>query len=438
MIDRYTYEPMGSIWSEQNKFQKWLDVEIAACEAWQKNGRIPARALANIKKKAAFSVERIDEIEKVTDHDVIAFLTCVAEHVGDDSRFIHIGMTSSDVLDTALALRMRESADVLLAEMNEILKILKRRAKEHKKTVMVGRTHGIHAEPMVFGMKMLLWYAEMGRDMERMKRAREAIAVGKISGVVGTYSNLPPEIERETCRRLKLQPAPIATQVIQRDRHAEFLTTLAIVGGTVEKIATEIRGLQRTDIREAEEFFAKGQKGSSAMPHKRNPITCERLAGLARILRANAMAALENIALWHERDITHSSVERVIIPDSCILLHYMLVRMKRVLDKLLVYPDAMLLNLNKTRGLIFSQRVMLALVGKGISREKAYDIVQRNAMNVWKGGDDFRALLLKDPELTALMSEAELDECFDVGYFLRHVDQIYDQVLGKNGKNGKK
>lgn len=431
MIDRYTYEPMGSIWSEQNKFQKWLDVEIAACEAWQKKGRIPARALANIKKKAAFSVERIDEIEKVTDHDVIAFLTCVAEHVGDDSRFIHIGMTSSDVLDTALALRMRESADVLLAEMNEIRKILKRRAKEHKKTVMVGRTHGIHAEPMVFGMKMLLWYAEMGRDIERMKRAREAIAVGKISGVVGTYSNLPPEIERETCRRLKLQPAPIATQVIQRDRHAEFLTTLAIVGGTVEKIATEIRGLQRTDIREAEEFFAKGQKGSSAMPHKRNPITCERLAGLARILRANAMAALENIALWHERDITHSSVERVIIPDSCILLHYMLVRMKRVLDKLLVYPDAMLLNLNKTRGLIFSQRVMLALVGKGISREKAYDIVQRNAMNVWKGGDDFRALLLKDPELTALMSEAELDECFDVGYFLRHVDQIYEQVLGK-------
>lgn len=434
MIDRYTYEPMGSIWSEQNKFQKWLDVEIAACEAWQKKGKIPARALANIKKKAAFSIERIDEIEKVTDHDVIAFLTCVAEHVGDDSRFIHIGMTSSDVLDTALALRMRESADVLLAEMNEIRKILKRRAKEHKKTVMVGRTHGIHAEPMVFGMKMLLWYAEMGRDMERMKRAREAIAVGKISGVVGTYSNLPPEIERETCRRLKLQPAPIATQVIQRDRHAEFLTTLAIVGGTVEKIATEIRGLQRTEIREAEEFFAKGQKGSSAMPHKRNPITCERLAGLARILRANAMAALENIALWHERDITHSSVERVIIPDSCILLHYMLVRMKRVLDKLLVYPDAMLLNLNKTRGLIFSQRVMLALVGKGISREKAYDIVQRNAMNVWKGGDDFRALLLKDPELTALMSEAELDECLDVGYFLRHVDQIYDQVLGKNGK----
>lgn len=425
MIGRYTLEPMKSIWTEENKFQSWLDVEIAACEAWHKMGRIPKKSLDTIKKKATFEVARIDEIEKVTDHDVIAFLTNVAEHVGPDSRFVHIGLTSSDVLDTSMALRLRQSADALLAELAELREVLKRRAVEHRDTVMVGRTHGIHAEPMTFGMKMLLWLAETDRNIDRLKHARETVAVGKISGAVGTYSQLPPKVEVETCKRLKLTPALIATQVLQRDRHAEFMSTLAIIGGTVEKIATEIRGLQRTDIREAEEYFAKGQKGSSAMPHKRNPITCERLAGLARVLRGNALASMENMALWHERDITHSSVERVIIPDSCILLHYMLVRLRRVLDKLLVYPDAMLENLNRTRGLIFSQRVMLALVDKGMTREDAYAIVQRNAMRVWREKAEFKDLLTQDVDVRKALKVKELKECFKLDYFLRHVDEIY-------------
>ncbi|HOX27618.1 MAG TPA: adenylosuccinate lyase [bacterium] len=431
MIERYTLEPMGSIWSEENKYRRWLDVEIAACEAWSSKGEIPAKALSNIKKKAAFNVRRIGEIEKVTDHDVIAFLTNVAENVGPDSRFIHRGMTSSDVLDTALALQMKESCDVILGELKELSKVLHRRAVEHKKTVMVGRTHGIHAEPMTFGLKMLLWYADNERNIERMKLARDIVSVGKISGAVGTYSNIPPAIEKETCKRLKLKPAPISTQVIQRDRHAELLTTIAIIGGCVEKIATEIRGLQRTDVREVEEYFAKGQKGSSAMPHKRNPITAERLAGLARVLRGNAAAALENISLWHERDITHSSVERVIIPDSFILLHYMLVRLNKMLNLLLVYPDAMLENLNKTRGLIFSQRVLLALVGKGVTREDAYAIVQRCAMRVWAEKTDFRTTIEKDAEASKLLKKAELDDCFDSGYYLRNVAEIYKNVLGK-------
>jgi adenylosuccinate lyase len=308
MIDRYTYEPMGSLWSEQNKFQKWLDVEIAACEAWRKLGKIPAKSLATIKKKAAFTVERINEIEKETDHDVIAFLTNVAEYVGPDSRFIHLGLTSSDMLDTAQALRLRDAANILIGELKKVRGILKAKARKYKNTPCMGRTHGIHAEPMTFGMKMLLWFAETDRNIERMERARDAVAVGKISGAVGTYSNIPLEIEAETCKRLKLKSALISTQVIQRDRHAEYLCSIAVCGATIEKIATEIRSLQKTDTREVEEFFGKNQKGSSAMPHKRNPITCERLAGLARILRANAMAGLENVALWHERDITHSRI----------------------------------------------------------------------------------------------------------------------------------
>jgi len=427
MIDRYTYEPMGSIWSEHNKFQRWLDVEIAACEAWNKAGAIPDRALATIKKKAAFTVERIEEIEKETDHDVIAFLMNVAENVGKSSRYVHMGMTSSDVLDTANALRMREAADVILREIMETREILKRQAKKYKNTIMVGRTHGIHAEPMTFGLKMLLWYDEMGRNEERIERAREIISIGKISGAVGTYSNLPPKVEKDTCRRLKLKPAALATQVIQRDRHAEYLGALAVLGGTIEKITTEIRNLQRTDIREAEEYFARGQRGSSAMPHKRNPITSERLSGLARILRANAGAGYENIALWHERDITHSSVERVIVPDSCILAHYMLVRLNRILKNLLVYPGTMKENLDKTKGLIFSQRVLLALVEKGIAREEAYLFVQRNAMNVWKGKGDFKQLLLGDEEVMSCLSAEEIDDLFDVNYFLRHLDMIYDR-----------
>jgi adenylosuccinate lyase len=426
MIQRYTYEPMGALWSEQTKFQKWLDVEIAACEAWCKLGKIPAKSLAVIKKKAAFTVERINEIEKDTDHDVIAFLTNVAEFVGPDSRFIHLGLTSSDMLDTAQALRMRDAADILLAEMRKVRAILKKKARKYKKTPCMGRTHGIHAEPMTFGMKMLLWFAEFDRNIERMERARDIVAVGKLSGAVGTYSNLPPEIEAETCRRLKLKPAPISTQVIQRDRHAEFLCSIAVCGATIEKIATEIRSLQKTETREVEEFFGAKQKGSSAMPHKRNPITCERLAGLARILRANAMSGLENVALWHERDITHSSVERVILPDSCILLHYMLVRLGRVLDNLLVYPDAMLANINRTRGLVFSQRVLLALVDRGATREDAYKLVQRNAMKVWQGaGEDFKVLLTRDGEVAALLSEKQIEACFDLSYYLRNVDAIF-------------
>ena len=425
MIERYTYEPMGSLWSDQTKFQKWLDVEIAACEAWKKLGRIPAKALANIKKKADFNIDRILEIEEDTDHDVIAFLTCVAEYVGPDSRYIHLGLTSSDMLDTAQALRMRDAADILIKELKRVSAILKRKARKYKNTPMMGRTHGIHAEPMTFGMKMLLWHAETERNIERMKRARETVSVGKISGAVGSYSNIPLEIERETCRRLKLTPSSISTQVIQRDRHAEFLCTIAVAGATVEKITTEIRGLQKTDTREVEEYFGKKQKGSSAMPHKRNPITSERLAGLARILRANAMSGLENVALWHERDITHSSVERVILPDSCILLHYMLVRLGRLLDKLLVYPDRMMENLERTHGLFYSQRVLLALVDKGLSREDAYALVQRNAMQAWKKQTDFKALLLSDLDVTAHLGEKDIEECFDLQYYLRNVDAIF-------------
>ncbi len=425
MIERYTVEPMKSIWSEQNKFQKWLDIEIAVCEAWNAAGKIPDDALADIKTRAAFTVDRIGEIEKVTDHDVIAFLTNVAENVGPSSRFVHMGMTSSDVLDTALAIRMKESAGAIIAEVERAMEILLRRALEHKQTVMVGRTHGIHAEPMTFGLKLLLWYDEMRRNRDRLVKAREGISFGKISGAVGTYSNLPPDIEADALSRVDLSVAPVATQVIQRDRHADFMSALAILGGTMEKIATEIRNLQRTDIREVEEYFAAGQKGSSAMPHKRNPITCERVAGLARILRANALTSVENMALWHERDLTHSSVERVIIPDSCILAHYMLLKINRILDKLLVYPDRMIENLNRMKGLIFSQRVLLALVDRGITREDAYLLVQRNAMKVWSTMTSFKDLLLADEDVTKVLAPADLDELFDITYFLRHLDIIY-------------
>ena len=426
MIERYTLPEMGRIWSEENKFQKWLDVEIAVCEAWAELGEIPMQAVENIRAKAAFSVERIKEIEEKVDHDVIAFLTNVGENVGDDARYIHIGLTSSDILDTATALLLKESADLLLKELKEIAIVLRERAAEHKHTVMVGRTHGIHAEPTTFGLKLLLWHAEMMRNIHRVRHAQEAVAVGKISGPVGTYSNVPPEVEEKTCRKLGITAAPVATQVIQRDRHAEFMSALAITAATIEKIALEVRSLQRTEVLEAEEYFAPAQKGSSAMPHKRNPILSERLTGLARILRANALAAFENIALWHERDISHSSVERVIFPDSCILLHYMLVKTKNLIKKLIVYPERMKENINRTRGLIFSQRVMLALVDKGAAREKAYQIVQRNAMEVWKNGD-FKELLHRDEEVQKYLIASELDECFDLSYYLRHVNKIFER-----------
>ncbi|MDA8233426.1 MAG: adenylosuccinate lyase [Clostridia bacterium] len=425
MIDRYTLPEMGRIWALENKFRKWLDIEVAACEAMAELGKIPKEAVEVIKEKADFNVKRIEEIEAQTNHDVIAFLTCVAEYVGDESKYIHLGMTSSDVGDTALCLQMKEAGEVLLPKLETLREKIREKAKEHKYTPMIGRTHGIHAEPMTFGMKMLLWLAETERNIERLKRAIETISVGKISGAVGTYANLEPTVEAKVCAKLGLKVAPISTQVIQRDRHAEYMTTMAVIASSLDKFATEIRNLQRTDIREVEEFFGKGQKGSSAMPHKRNPITNERIAGLARVVRGNAQAALENVALWHERDITHSSVERVIVPDSTILLDYMLHLMIKVISNLLVYPEAMLENMNKTRGLIYSQRTLLALVDKGILRERAYELVQRNAMQVWATKENFLDLLLADSDVMELISAEELKGLFDHSWYLRHVDEIF-------------
>ncbi len=432
MIERYTRPEMGRIWTLENKYRKWLDVEVAVCEARAERGEIPPQALQDIREKAAFDVGRIDAIEKETQHDVIAFLTSVAENVGPASRFIHEGLTSSDVLDTANALLFVEAADLLLQDVDQLLAVLKRRAFEFKDTVTIGRSHGVHAEPVTFGMKFALWYAEMRRNRERLERARETMRVGKISGAVGTYANIDPDIEARVCRRLGLEPAPISTQVIQRDRYAEFFATLALIGCSMEKIAVEIRHLQRTEVREAEEYFAPGQKGSSAMPHKRNPIACENLSGLARILRTNALAAMENVALWHERDISHSSVERVIGPDSTILCDTMLVRLTRVLDRLLVYPDRMRRNLELTGGLFFSQRVLLALTGKGLSREEAYRLVQRNAMKVWHEGGNLKERLQEDPEVMRRLSPEELAPLFDLGYHLKYVDTIFRKVFGDN------
>jgi adenylosuccinate lyase len=425
VIERYTRPEMKKIWDPQNKFQKWLDIEIAACEVMAELGKIPQEAVAVIKAKAKFDVKRIDEIEAVTNHDVIAFLTNVAENVGEESKYIHLGMTSSDIGDTALCLLMKEAAEQILGKLTTLKEKVKEKAVEHKYTLEMGRTHGIHAEPMTFGMKMLLWYAETERNIERLERAIETIGVGKISGAVGTYANLEPIVEEKVCAKLGLKPAPISTQVIQRDRHAEYMSTLAVIASSLDKFATELRNLQRTDIREVEEPFAKGQKGSSAMPHKRNPITGERISGLARVIRGNAVAAFENVALWHERDISHSSVERVIVPDSTIAVDYMLHLLIRVIDGLLVYPDAMMKNIEKTKGLIFSQRTLLALVNKGVLREKAYELVQRNAMQVWGTENNFFDLLMADPEVTEFISAEELREVFSYDWYIRYVDEIF-------------
>ncbi|MGQ9485364.1 MAG: adenylosuccinate lyase [Desulfosoma sp.] len=430
MIERYTRPEMGRIWTLENKYRKWLDVELAVCEARAERGEIPSWAIEEIREKAAFRVERIEEIEKETQHDVIAFLTCVAEHVGPASRFIHEGLTSSDVVDTANALLFLEASDLLLEDMDRLLAVLKRRAFEFKHTVMMGRSHGVHAEPITFGLKWALWFAEMQRNRERLTRARETMRVGKISGAVGTYANIDPDIEIRVCHRLGLMPVPIGTQVVQRDRYAEYFTTLALIGCTVEKIAVEIRHLQRTEVREAEEYFAPGQKGSSAMPHKRNPIASENLSGLARVLRGNALAAMENVTLWHERDISHSSVERIIGPDSTILLDYMLDRLTRVLERLVAYPEKMRQNMQITGGLLFSQRVLLALVAKGLTREEAYALVQRNAMKVWQEGGGLKDRLQADPDVAALLSASELEGLFDLGYHLKHVDTIFQRVFG--------
>ncbi|MCL6479125.1 MAG: adenylosuccinate lyase [Peptococcaceae bacterium] len=425
MIERYTLPEMKRVWSQDNKYRKWLEVEIYACEAMAGLGLVPPEALKNIKEKAGYTVERVEEIEAVTNHDVIAFLTCVAEHVGEDSKYVHLGLTSSDVLDTALAAQMKEAGEIILSRMRELRGVLLDRAKEHRDTIMMGRTHGVHAEPITFGLKMLLWMSEMDRNIERMERAVEAVSVGKISGAVGTYANIDPAVEAHVCKSMGLKPAPVSTQIVQRDRHAEFLTAVAVAGCSLEKFATEVRSLQRTEILEVEEYFAKGQKGSSAMPHKRNPITAERISGMARLLRGNALAAMENVALWNERDISHSSVERVIIPDSTIILDYMLYKFTNVMRNLLIYPENMEKNLERTGGLLFSQRVLLALVDKGLARERAYELVQRNAMEAWQNNRDFRGLLLADRDVAAVLNREEIDSLFDYGYHLRRINEIY-------------
>ena len=428
MIARYTRPEMGSIWSLENKYRKWLDVELAVCEVQMERGVIPKEDWEEIRTKADFDSQRIDEIEATVHHDVIAFLTSVAEKVGPASRYIHLGMTSSDMLDTATSLQLKEAGEILLKGMKELREALKRRALEHKSTVCIGRSHGIHAEPTTFGLKMALWYDESGRNIQRLEHAMESISVGKVSGAVGTFAHLDPDVEERTCEKLGLKPAPVSTQVLQRDRHAHFLSVLAIIGASLEKIAIEIRHLQRTEVLEAEEFFAKGQKGSSSMPHKRNPITCERITGLARLLRTNAQAALENVALWHERDISHSSVERVILPDSTILLDYMLDKSTRLIDRLLVYPDRMKENLDRTRGLIFSQSLLLAIVQKDVTREEAYRIVQDVAMDCWKSGKDFGDVVRKNESIKKILTRDDIENCFDMKHQLRNVNYIFRRV----------
>lgn len=424
MIARYTREEMGHIWSERNEFDTMLQVEILACEAQAELGVIPKEAAKVIREKADFEVERIHEIEKETNHDIISFVTAVGEHVGEEAKYIHLGLTSTDVKDTALGYMMKQACDILLADLHKFHDVLRRRAVEFKYTPMVGRTHGIHGEPTTFGLKMCLWMAEIERNIERLEHAKKNVAVGKLSGAVGTYSVVDPFVEKYVCEKLGLEPVKIATQVVQRDRHAELCSTIAIIGSTLDKIALEIRHLQRTEVREAEEYFSPKQKGSSAMPHKRNPITCERICGLARVLRGNAQAALEDVALWHERDISHSSVERVILPDSTITLDYMLHLVTRVIDKLLVYPENMKKNLELTGGLIFSQRVLTALVDKGAFRDNAYRWVQRHAMARWLEGKDFLAGLKSDEDIKKYLTDEEIEACFDPHAMLKHVDTI--------------
>jgi adenylosuccinate lyase len=423
---------MEAIWSPENRYQKWLDIEILACEAMAERGEIPTDAMRNIRERAGFDVDRIDEIEKTTKHDVIAFLTSVTEKVGEDGRFIHRGLTSSDILDTSLGLLLREAAGILIEDLDRLLVAIKRKAFAHKNTLMIGRSHGIHAEPITFGLKMALWYGEMQRNRERMIRAMETISTGKLSGVVGTFSFIDPAIEEYVCGKLGLKPAPVSSQIVQRDRHAEYFTTMAIIASSIDKFSQEIRLLQRTEVREAEEYFSPGQKGSSAMPHKRNPVLSENLSGLSRLMRSYAVAALEDVALWHERDISHSSVERVIGPDATILLDFMLSRFTGLIDQLIVYPERMLANIGMTKGVIFSQTVLLKLIEKGITREGAYAIVQRNAMRSWQEGLEFRDLLLHDDEVITHLKPDDLDDAFHVGNFLTQVDFIFNRVFGEN------
>ncbi len=431
MIPRYSRKAMAAVWEPENRFRKWLQIEIFACEAMARKGEVPVRALRIIKKKAGFERQRIEAIEEVVKHDVIAFLTALSERIGPQARYLHLGLTSSDILDTSFAMLLVEAAELLEEDVRIFLRVLRRRAYEHQFTPMIGRTHGMHAEPITFGLVLALWYAEMRRNLERLGRAKENIAYGKISGAVGTYAHLSPAVEEYVCKKCGLKSAPISNQIIQRDRHAEFFTTLALMAASVEKIALEIRHLQRTEVAEAEEPFREGQKGSSAMPHKRNPIASENLMGLSRVMRANALVALEDVPLWHERDISHSSVERIIAPDSTILLDYMLNRATQLVDHLVVYPEAMKANLERTRGLIFSEGVMLRLVQKGLSREEAYGLVQAAAFRALRGKKDFQAVLLKDRSILPHLKPREIQQCLDLSHSLRYVKAIFRRVFGK-------
>lgn len=429
MIERYTLPEMGALWAEQNRYQKWLEVELAVCEAWNKLGEIPDRALQEIKRKAAFSVERIEEIEKVVKHDVIAFLTSVAEYVGENARYIHLGLTSYDVVDTALSLLIRESLEKTEKALLGLNGILKEEALRHKKAIMVGRTHGVHAEPITFGTKLLVWYEEVSRHIRRVVQAKDVISYGRISGAVGTYNTIDPRVEIHALKKLGLHPARVSTQILQRDRHAEVLSTLALVASSLDKFAVEIRHLQRTEVLELEEPFTRGQKGSSAMPHKKNPVRAERISGLARLVRANAQVSLENIPLWHERDISHSSAERVIFPDSFILTDFMLAEISDIIKNWKVFPERMRANIGLTRGLVFSQRLLLTLMKKDISRERAYRLVQKNSLKAWDEQRDFKEIVQSDPEITKILSSEEIEDCFALDPYMKNIDYIFDRVF---------
>jgi adenylosuccinate lyase len=428
MIDRYTRPEMGAIWTEENRFKAWLEVEILACEAWSELGDIPKEDVQKIRENASFNVDRIKEIEEETRHDVVAFTRAVSETLGDERKWVHYGLTSTDVVDTALSYLLKQANTILLKDLENFVEVLKQKAQDHKYTVMMGRTHGVHAEPTTFGLKLALWYEEMRRNLERLKQAADGIEFGKISGAVGTYANINPFVEQYVCEKLGLKAAPISTQTLQRDRHAHYMSTLALIATSIEKFAVEVRGLQKSETREVEEFFAKGQKGSSAMPHKRNPIGSENMTGLARVIRGHMLTAYENVPLWHERDISHSSAERIILPDATIALNYMLNRFANIIKNLTVYPENMKRNMDRTLGLIYSQRVLLALIDKGMAREEAYDTVQPRAMEAWEKQVSFRSLVESDEKITTLLNTEEIDDCFDYNYHLKHVDTIFDRL----------
>jgi adenylosuccinate lyase len=428
MIERYSRPEMRAIWTEENKFKAWLEVELLACEAWSKLGVIPEEDVKKLREKASFDIKRIYEIEEETRHDVVAFTRAVSETLGEEKKWVHYGLTSTDVVDTALSYLLRQANDILEKDLEDFIEILAEKAREHKDTVCMGRTHGVHAEPTTFGLKLALWHEEMKRNLARFRAAKKEVAVGKISGAVGTYANIDPFVEEYVCEKLGLQPAPISTQTLQRDRHAEYMATLALIATSLDKFATEIRALQKSEMREVEEPFAKGQKGSSAMPHKRNPIGCENISGLSRVIRGHMLSAYENVPLWHERDISHSSVERVILPDATQLLNYMLRRFMNIVKNLTVFPENMKRNMDRTYGLIYSQQVMLKLIEKGMSREQAYDTVQPRAMQAWEEQRSFRAILEEDPVVTSTLTKEELDDCFDYRYHLKHVDTIFKRL----------